>query len=363
MKTKAFLVVLYLYHLLFIFLSYSFAVNHKEDAYLYWFYTNYTLHKPWTAFFNFGTDFILFLNYPFVKIGTPFFIGFLIYGTIGFFGILKWMKWSVLVFGENLYFKNVNFIAVICFLPNLHFWTASLGKEPIIFWSVSAIFYAVASRKFLSFSFIIGSLLLVIIRPHVAAMLILSIILVLIFNRKESFKSKIISLFGSFVVFLVLVFMALQLSNIKYLNLERIRFFNEYSILSLKNSGSYIPMLEYNYCYKFFSFYFRPLFFDAHTVWMYFASIENGFVLLLFFAALLSTILFLRKKVYPEWLKIVFLFTFISGFIYIHRYANLGLFMRTKVMFQPFFIIALLYLIKQGLLVNFSRLKLKNGIK
>lgn len=48
-------------------------------------------------------------------------------------------------------------------------------------------------------------------------------------------------------------------------------------------------------------------------------------------------------------MKTVFLFTFIASVLYIERYANLGIFMRTKIMFQPFMTVALLMIIQQGI--------------
>ena len=48
-------------------------------------------------------------------------------------------------------------------------------------------------------------------------------------------------------------------------------------------------------------------------------------------------------------MKIAVLFTFIASLLYIQRYANLGIFMRTKMQFIPFELIALLYVIKLGL--------------
>jgi hypothetical protein len=305
-------------------------------------------------FLNYGTDFILFLNFPLVKLGFPLFLGFLIYGSIGFFGILKWIKWSKLVFGELIYYKGINVLAFLFYIPNIHFWTATLGKEPIIFWCISSVLYAVASQEYKTFSFIFGSILLFIIRPHVAFMLLFSAVIMFLFKKYYSIKKQIIYLLFSFLLLSIFLYMTLQLSNIRYFDWNRISYFNEYSILSLRDSGSYVPMLDYSYPYKFFSFYFRPLFYDSHNYSMFFASIENLIVLLLHLWALFFILFY--KINFSESFKIVFLFSFIAGFIYIHRYANLGLFMRTKIMFEPFVLVGLVFIIKQGLnLVNLKK--------
>lgn len=79
------------------------------------------------------------------------------------------------------------------------------------------------------------------------------------------------------------------------------------------------------------------------------ASIENALVLLIYLLAVVVVIIFYKKIIFPQWMKIAFLFALIASLLYIQRYANLGIFMRTKIMFQPFVLIALFCIIKQGI--------------
>ena len=81
------------YHFFFVVLAYYYAIHHPADSQLYWFRKEYTTHKNWLDFLNVGTDFILFINYPFAKfLQLPFWFGFLLYGAIGFVGILQFKK-------------------------------------------------------------------------------------------------------------------------------------------------------------------------------------------------------------------------------------------------------------------------------
>ncbi|WP_339661515.1 hypothetical protein [Croceibacter atlanticus] len=59
----------------------------------------------------------------------------------------------------------------------------------------------------------------------------------------------------------------------RILNRERLKYFNDYSILSFQDSGSYVPLLEYNYHEKFFAF-FLDLFFDTTQIYSWTLSIE-----------------------------------------------------------------------------------------
>jgi len=335
---------LFLYHLFFTVIAYDYVIKNGGDAFLYWSGNYNTSHQS----IPYGTDFLLFLNYPFIKLGLPLWFGFLLYGCIGFLGILKWMQWAEHVFGSPVQYKGINALWVVLLFPSLHFWTAALGKEPLVFWGIASVFYAVASKKYRTFSFVTGSLLLMIIRPHVALMLLLAIGLVMVFQKRYSLKKRLIIAAIGFSVFAALCYMALQLSQIRYFDWKRIQYFNEFSILSFRNSGAYVPMLDYNYGYRLFAFNFRPLFFDSKSVFGVFSSIENTLLLLVYLLALMITIIYYQKIKFPEWVKITFLFTLIASLVYIQRYANLGIFMRTKMMYQPFMVIALFYIIKQG---------------
>ncbi|WP_162126246.1 hypothetical protein [Flavobacterium phycosphaerae] len=342
--------LLFYYHLVFIVFAYQLRVIRGiSDAHFYW-AQNFSIDNfSWWHYAHYGTDFILFINYPFIQLGLPFWFGFLLYGIVGFFGVLKWIQWVELVVGQKIYYKGFNVLYLFFLFPSLHFWTANLGKEPLIFWGIAAVFYAVASANYKSFSFITGSLLLVIIRPHVALMLLLAIGLVMVFQKRFSFKKRLALALVGFSVFAALFYMVLQLTQIRYLDWKRIQYFNEFSILSFRNSGTYVPMLDYNFANRFFAFNFRPLFFDAKSLLGFLASIENALLLLIYLLTFVVLIVFYKKIIFPQWMKIAFLFALIASLLYIQRYANLGIFMRTKIMFQPFVLIALFCIIKQGI--------------
>lgn len=342
--------LVFVYHLFFIVFAYQLRVSRTvSDAHLYWGKTLDFNQYSWFDFADYGAKFMVFINYPLVQLGFPFWSGFLLYGIIGFLGILKWMQWTDLVVKDRFTYKGFNLAQLLFFIPNLHVWTSSIGKEAIVFWGIASVVFGLTTQKYKSFSFIAGSLVVLIIRPHVAFMLLAAIGIAFLFQKGISLKKKVIVTGVSFIGTLALLYLVFQVTNINYWDWKRINYFNEYSILSFRHSGSYVPMLEYNYFYQWFSFHFRPLFYDAATVLTVLASVENAFSLIVFAVALFFALRFYPKINYTLAMKVVFLFTFIASVLYIERYANLGIFMRTKMMFQPFMIIVLLLIIQQGL--------------
>lgn len=348
-KINKFYVFLFIYHLIFTFFSYQFRIiSGRADSILYWFLSKQTTDNSWFSFLNYGTDIMLFIDYPLVKLGIPYWGGFLIYSIIGYLGVIQWVKFAKFVVKDTIV-SNSNYLLFFIFLlPNLHFWTSSLGKEALVFWGISSVFYALVSKQYKSFSFIVGSVLILIIRPHVALMLFTAIASIVVLKNNYSFKMKMKFLLGISAILSLLLYMVFQISKINYLNWERIKYFNQFSILSFKNSGSYVTMLEYNYLFKWFSFHFRPLFYDTHNLAMIFASIENTIHLILFFFISIVIIIFYKKIVFYDWMKIIFLYSILATIMYVERYANLGIFMRTKIMFEPFLLICFLSIILQG---------------
>ena len=351
-KTRMY-VLLFLYHACFMSFAYLYRVQRgMSDAHLYWGLKEDVVIDRWLDFASYGTKFIIFLNYPFIKLGFPFWFGFLLYGLVGFLGIVKWIQWIENVVGSQIVIKGVNVLPLLFFLPNLHIWTAALGKDALVFFGVATIFYNMSINKLKGLSFYVGILLVLIIRPHIAAILLMAIVLVLFFDGKLSRSKKF--LVGSISISLLAIFgfMVLKLVNINSLNWDYIKYKNDKCILSFEPSGSYVPMLEYSYPYKLFSFNFRPLFFDASSMMQYLASIENLFFLLIFIVSLVVFILTYKRITLPKWAYIVIVFNVIASVLFVQRCANLGLFMRFKIMFQPFLIIVFIYILLQGLTLN-----------
>lgn len=340
---------LFLYHTLFSVISYFYILKYNGDACHYWERKQNIDYSSWKSFLNVGTDFVVLINYPFVKFGVPFFVGFLIYSIIGFIGILNFIKFSNFIFKDGFYIKKFNVLNLIFFLPNLHFWTSLIGKEVLMFYGLSSIFYCIVSYKLKSFHSVFSLLLIILIRPHVALILISSISIILLITSNYSVKKKIVILSLISGINIILLKLVFQLTKIYYFDIDRISYFNRFSILSFKNSGSYVPMLDYNYFYKLFSFNFRPLFFDANSIFSYMASAENCIILFIHIIFAYYVTINYKKISFPIWAKIIFLYVLISSVIFVERYANLGIFMRTKIMFQPFMIIALLYIINQNI--------------
>ena len=328
---------LYGYHVLFIGLAYVYRVERGiSDAHLYWGYTTDLLSQSWWEYAHFGTDFMLLLTYPFVYLGFPFWFGFFLFGTLGFLGIWNWIRWLQLEIGTSILYKGWSLLPFLYFWPNLHFWTAGLGKEALVFWALATIFLKVSQRQYRSVVFGVAVVVLVALRPHVALFLSAAFLIVQLFRKELSLSKRVIGFGVSLPLIAGLVYVVLQLSKIRYIDWNRIQRFNQGSVLSFEDSGSYVPMLEYSRFYQWVSLNFRPFLWEAHSVFSFFAALDNVVLLLFQLLGLYLFVRYYRLISLTLTLKTALVFSLICGCIYIFRYANLGIFMRTKIMWMPF---------------------------
>lgn len=336
------------YHLLFTFFAYNFYMENGGDAAFYWLQLKTSASKEWFDFFTYGSDFIVFLNYPFAKIfHWNIAFGFLLYSSIGCIGIVQFYRLLRFHIGDRLRFFGWDFLPLILFLPNLHFWTAMLGKEALCFLFIATILLAVSKAKYFSISTIISVLFLSIIRPHIALMLLFSIFLCFLLFEKWQWKTKLIASVVAMTVFSGLFYLFLQLSKIKRFDFDRLQRFNEFSLLSFKNSDTYVPIIEYSYPNKLFAFYFRPLLHEIPSFYGLVLGLENSLILVLHLVAFALFLRHYKEVVFPLVFKAILLFAVISGLLIVQRYSGFGIFARTKIMIQPFVMVVLLWIIAQ----------------
>ncbi len=347
-RELGFRMALFLYHLLFAGIAYAYFLYNKGDAHNYW---NLTEH--WTSYIGIGTKVIKLINYPLVAVlKLPFWFGFLIYNLIGFVAI-----WELYSFAHHYISPKTKMadllLKILCLLPNLHFWTSIVGKEPVVFLAVVWIMTQYADAKFYSFKSILGWLLLMAIRPHVAMFLLLAIVISLLFSSGKLTIKKvrmiIFGMAGSFIMYIL----TLKLLNRNPFDIQYILERNDASLIAFRRANSYVPMIDYNIVERFFALNFRPLFWDADSFLSLILSAENGLVLLLLSGALLACIRHFRTISIDSFAKLSMAFFLISSCFFIQRYACLGIFVRTKMMYMPFLLVAALKIILPY--VNFNK--------
>ncbi len=342
--------LLYIYHCFFFGVYSWYAYNNPSDSHRYF---EDLITYDGAGWFNlFGTDttFIKFLAYPFFQIGFSYDMLMFSFAWLGYLGFF----YAYLFFKEKIpldikVFKNVDLFTLILFFPNMHFWTASLGKGAPIFFGLMMFTYAIIQPKKRLFLLILSSLIIFYIRPHVFMFVAVGAVL-----GNMSGKEKI-PLWQKTLVFIGLtgvLFLAqdkilgvMGLQNSENL-IEDFQAASSENAEDLRSAGSGVDMASYPLPFKLFTFWFRPLFVDAPNMLGIIISVENLIYLLLFFKILsLKFIKFLKRS--PALVKMSFVIFLMASFAMTFVMSNLGIIMRQKSMVMYFLFFVIYYYLAQ----------------
>lgn len=348
--SKKLMNLLFGYHVIFWGIYYVYALLNPSDSKAY-FARPQRDGWSWFDYFGTSTTFIDFLTYPFINFfGFNYEMMMLLFAWFGYIGFV----YAYLFFRENIpikvsVFKRVDLLTLILFFPNMHFWTASLGKGAPIFLGLMLFAYAIKNPKSRIITLILGSILIYYIRPHVFLFIAVGVVLGYMSGREKISFGKKLFIYISMIGTLVMV----QDSILGVVGLEDsqdiVEDFGEFSSSrseSLGDSGSGVDMSNYPLPLKFFTFWFRPLFFDAPGLLGLITSVENLIYLLLFFKIIKKDFIkFVTNS--PIAVKMSLVVFLLASFAMTFIMSNLGIIMRQKSMVMYFLFFVIYYYLAQ----------------
>jgi len=341
--------LLYWYHVLFLGVYYTYAQFNPSDSRKYFERPHY--FDSWLGYFGTSTTFIDFISFPFINyLGFNYEMMMVLYAWFGFMGFL----FAYLFFRENIpvkvkVFNNFDFLTLILFLPNMHFWTASLGKGAPIFLGLMMYVYAIKFPKKRIILLILGSCIIYFIRPHVFLFVAAGTVLGYMTGKEKiSFGRKLLIYVGLIGGLFLVQDQVLGVANLDGSEniIEDFENFSEDRSEGLAESGSGVDMTSYPLLLKLFTFWFRPLFFDAPGLLGLIVSAENLLYLLLFFKICNKRFIkFLKHSRISVKLSLtVFLLTSLAMTFVM---SNLGIIMRQKSMVMYFLFFVIYYFLAQ----------------
>ncbi len=341
---------LFFYHLFFFIVYYAYAQFNNSDSIAYYLQAQLAQYS-WFDWFGTSTTFIKFLSWPFINfLGFSYEMTMLLFSWFGYIGFL----YAYLFFRENIpikikVFGNIDFLTLVLFLPNMHFWTASLGKGAPIFMGLMMFAYAIGNPKRRWGTLILASIIIYYIRPHVFLFVAAGTVLGYMTGREKiSFWKKTliyVGMIGSLILVQDTILGMAGLDESGNL-VEGFEDFSEDRAGALSTSGSGVNMSNYPLPLKLFTFWFRPLFFDSPGILGLIVSVENLIYLLLFFKILNKDFLsFLKKS--PVSVKMSLTTFFLASLAMAFVMSNLGIIMRQKSMVMYFLFFVIYYYLAQ----------------
>lgn len=337
--------ILLFYHLLFTVAFHYYLLSHGGDSIAYWNFSivNYRPATNWMDYFEYGNFFMQWLNYlPSQVLGLPYWAGNLIYGLISFLGFAELLRLCLSYWGwkEGKLLENAWILAL--FLPGIHFWTAGVGKEAVLWLGTIWVLKGNTNPWKKGHWVVLGLFLTLMTRPIHGTLLLSGTFINLLLDqrmRRNPYGWLWIGvvLAGGVVAFAIL----LRQTHLPNLSPSSITaFFNsQQAFLERFGAGSYLPMQEYAWPQRIWAVLFRPLPWEAQGVWQWTAAAENTLLLILTVTA--SSLLIWKRPAIriPNFLVFGLLLSGCMFLLFTTTLNNFGIFMRMKSIFLPFIVI------------------------
>lgn len=330
-----------IYHLLFGF-YFSYFI-YAGDAVNYW---KEAKALDYDSFLNSikngqGTAFMNAINYyPANVLNLSYLSGTILFTFIGFIGLTYFYINAIKLIPNNPKFLGFNLFPLLFFLPNLHFWSCSIGKDTLIFTCIAFVMHGLLSPVKRLLLIISALTLTFFIRPHITLFLLLAFGIAYFSGKNISFLKRILFFCVLIGVAIIILPLVLKFTKIEEASLSSFDKFSvsKASVLSRATTNSSLNISSYPFPLKIFTFLFRPFFFDVNSIPSLLAAIEN-------FILLILTLSIFRHKPISSFRSAPFI---IQGMVYFliigilafsQSLGNLGIIVRMKNMFLPGFII------------------------
>lgn len=320
---------LYIWHTAFSIYYWYFSLSNTADATLYY-------QKTFSLILDFspGTRFTEAVAYIIARSLNANYLNTTlasnIFGSLGL--VFLYLSLKKYLFTISRYW------IMLLFIPSMSFWSAGLGKDSISFMAACLFVYAIVSSKKIAMG--ISFIAMFMVRPHIAFMMLTSFIIYFISRSKAHILIKILTLpiiLASAIIALKFVQQYVGLGDV---SLEGLESYVDKRQGYNQSGGSSLDIASMSYPMQMFTYIFRPLPFEAHSIVALITSIENTILLLLFTYIVIKTKFKIHAFIVGKnlWL---FIYFFLTCTILALTTANLGIATRQKWMFMP----ALLYLL------------------
>ena len=326
------ILLLYIIHIVSLFLFYNFNNGQQFDSYI--FYERALNSNNISDFTQPGSKFMSLLIYPLVKLNISYFnlsLFFSTFSLVGFTFYLNFIFSKIKKLDSNI----LMLLSLLLILtPSLHFWTAGLTKEALVFYFMSIVFFQTVKKGLISFPLIISLVFILLIRPYLFGIILVSYFVFILCNIKmNKIMLVLLALLGT-IISLPILKGFLRVDNLNFEEIQQS--FQRIVVYSQNNGTSSIDLENSTYFYRMFLVLFKPIFYDSKTFFQYLISIENLITAIILFKFIFEVI---KKKAYKFIFKqqvflsltVILLILFFSSYLY-----NLGLASRMRVMFMPY---------------------------
>jgi hypothetical protein len=309
---------------------YYYTLDNTADAPMYY----YDRSGLGQTKFAFGTVFMIrFTQFLAGTIGGTYFDYFIIFQAFGFWGIVLMMR-TFEEIHDRIGVAPAPATIGLLFFPGLHFWSSALGKDAPMLLATSLATWAALQLRSRIVQFVLALGIMVLIRPHVALIAVMSLAIAAVIHRGRQGATKVI-LVAVTVIGAILISGTVE--STLHVDLSSADSISDWIASKQETFGSVAGTTTTvgSFPIRLFSLMFRPMFIDAHGAFGLIASGENvaSILMIAFLIRNRREAFFLTRSVYFVSFSLVF--WWFLAFLLAVVYYNVGLGLRQRTMFMP----------------------------
>lgn len=333
---------LYLWHSLLCIVYLVYVSNFGGDAIGY-----YRMSFSPNLEFGLGTVGIWLMTSIFTQgFGLSLLGTFLVFQIFGFIGLLAFDA-ALRQVTQSKPKKIQQLATLIVFLPSVSFWSSAIGKDSLSFMAMGLALWAAMSLNRRVALMVIAVLVMLFVRPHMAGMMVIGLAGSFVFQRRASILQRVIFGAAAFAAAAVLVPLGLNYAGVgESADSDEVMSYIEGRQGQNLGGGSSVDIASMSLPMKLVTYAFRPLPFEANSIFSLLASIDNLILLYLFVVGMHAVV----KKPLPTHLLahnriFMWIYCLMAWAILAMTTANLGIAVRQKWMFVPMLMFLLISLI------------------
>ncbi|SHH94578.1 hypothetical protein [Pollutimonas bauzanensis] len=325
--------LLYVWHSLFCVFYAVYAITNGADALVYYIKAangEFMLSVGTGAVVSIATLFVTGLNLSFLGACLLFNI----FGSIG-----------LLAFDASLRSATADksrlirrFATLIVLLPSISFWSGALGKDSLAFMATGLALWAAMNMKRRALLMAGAVMVMLLVRPHIAGTMVIALTGSLVIQKKMPLPQRLLLGGLALGATAAMIPFALNYAGVgEGAGADELVSYVEQRQSVNTQGGSSIDIASMSLPLQLYSYLFRPLPFEATSVFALAASADNMILLFLFIAGGMK-MLKRRKHASDSNRAFLWLYSILAWVILSMTTANLGISVRQKWMFAPMLI-------------------------
>ncbi|WP_148255184.1 hypothetical protein [Aidingimonas lacisalsi] len=330
-------VLLYLWHSIFCLVYAWYVVNDGGDSIMY-----YRMSLSHDLVFHVGTAGVVYLTAFFSQgLGLSLIGVFLVYNIIGYIGLLAFYAGLKAVTAhKELYIQRL--VLLIIFLPSVSFWSSSIGKDAISFTATALALWSSMHLKNRLPLMVAAILMMLLVRPHMAGLIVIGLSASFVLHANVSILQRIV--FGCVALGAAVVIVPFSLEYAGVGNgsdVDTLLTYVEGRQAYNQTGGGGVDISQMSLPMQLITYMFRPLPFEANSIFQLASSMDNLILLYLFFVGGYA-IAKGKKSSLGENRTFLWVYALLSWLILAMTTANMGISARQKWMFVPVLIYLLI---------------------